>query len=101
LGLVDMLRAALRWTRRPSVRVRTSRDQKADGWANHGHISASRRSFTEDVKWTLSWPSCLTGLPITQGVQSGILIGLTPIGELRALIGDREGGASGDCPFLL
>jgi hypothetical protein len=40
-----------------------------------------------------------TGLPITQGVQSGILIGLTPIGELRALIGDREGGASGDCPL--
>jgi hypothetical protein len=51
------------------------------------------------------------GLPITQGVRSADLIGRTPVGapglstittsELRALIGDGGGSASGDLPLLL
>jgi hypothetical protein len=53
-----------------------------------------------------------TGLPITEGVRSANLFGqMTPIGaprgstvktsELRALIGDGEGGARGELPLLL
>jgi adenylate cyclase len=53
-----------------------------------------------------------TGLPMTEGVRSANLFGrMTPIGapgvstiktsELRALIGDGEGGASGELPLLL
>jgi adenylate cyclase len=48
---------------------------------------------------------------MTEGVRSANLIGLTPIGapgvstiktsELRALIGDGEGGASGELPLVL
>jgi hypothetical protein len=51
------------------------------------------------------------GLPITEGVRSAKLIGLTPIGtpgvstiktsELRALIGNGEASASGKLPLLL
>jgi DNA-binding winged helix-turn-helix (wHTH) protein/TolB-like protein len=51
------------------------------------------------------------GLPMTEGVRSANLIRMTPIGapgvstiktsELRALIGDGEGGASGELPLLL
>jgi adenylate cyclase len=50
-------------------------------------------------------------VPTTEGVRSANLIGPTPIGapgvstiktsELRALIGDGEGGASGELPLLL
>jgi hypothetical protein len=52
-----------------------------------------------------------TGLPMTEGVRSANLIGLTPISarrvstiktsELRALIGNGEGRASGELPLLL
>jgi tetratricopeptide (TPR) repeat protein len=51
------------------------------------------------------------GLPMTEGVRSADLVGPTPIGapgvstiktsELRALIGDGGGSASGDLPLLL
>jgi TolB-like protein len=52
-----------------------------------------------------------TGLPMTEGVRSAKLIGRTPMGapgvstiktsELRAMIGDGQGGASGELPLLL
>jgi adenylate cyclase len=51
------------------------------------------------------------GLPVTEGVRSANLINFTPIGapgvstiktsELRALIGDGVGSASGEAPLLL
>jgi adenylate cyclase len=53
----------------------------------------------------------VTELPMTEGVRSANLIGLTPISapgvstikthELRALIGDGQGSASGELPLLL
>jgi adenylate cyclase len=52
-----------------------------------------------------------TGLPMTEGVRSANLIGRTPMGapgvstiktsQLRAMIGDGRGNASGELPLLL